>query len=269
MKKRLLSFTCNDINLKVVMTTSFSANINYYNYLFIYFQASASKNALCQTPTAKKGKWSWKFNPQQNAGSQYVTSFTKGLRTLKPNSHRRLQIHLGFVQWKKSLSILRFNIQERGRFSSHTIYTYVEHLPLNPFFFHNIKVIVVAKDESPLVIVNWWQVYAGNQNSEMCFSVVIWCYQKFVASSVPRPSLFYLRSKNYILMAVSHSFKIFQRTSTKCIFHTLCNISFTVEISEEKKNCIQDNFINFSMLINRQIRHWVLSRKDGNEVKKF
>ena len=103
--------------------------INYYNYSFIYFQTSASKNALCQTPTAKNRKSSWKFNP-------------------------------------------------------------------------------------------------------------------------PRPSLFYLRSKNYILMAVSHSFKIFQRTTRKCIFHTLCDITFTVEISEKKKNCLQDKFISFSMLIN-------------------
>ena len=67
-----------------------------------------------------------------------------------------------------------------------------------------------------------------------CVLLLWWCYQKFVASSVPRPSLFYLGSKNYILMAVSHSFKIFHRTTRKCIFYTLCDFTFTVEISEKK-----------------------------------
>ena len=64
-------------------------------------------------------------------------------------SQCRLQIQ--FVVWKKSQ---RFNILERRRFSSRTIYTYIEHVPLNPFFFHSIKVIVFAKNQNPLIIVN-------------------------------------------------------------------------------------------------------------------
>lgn len=137
------------------------------------------------------------------------------------------------MEKKSKYSKIQYS-RERTIFISHyTIYTYVEHLPLNPFFFHNIKVIVFAKDESPLVIVIDYRYTPAIKTVE-CVFLLWWCYQKFVASSIPRPSLFYLRSKNYILMAVSHSFKIFQRTTRKCIFHTLCDITFTVEISEKK-----------------------------------
>ena len=159
------------------------------------------------------------------------------------------------MEKKSKYSKIKYS-RERTIFISHyTIHTCVEHLPLNPFFLSQYQSYSFCVRREPSCYCKLMTGIRRQSKQWNMFYCCQWCYQKFVASSVPRPSLFYLRSKNYILMAVSHSFKIFQRTTVtrKCICYTLCDFTFTVEISE-KKNCLQDKFIYFSMLINRQIR---------------